>query len=44
MVSVLKKTEEEMGIKISFSVETEPLGTGAHARDVLSELCANFFL
>jgi len=29
MVSVLKKTEEEYGIKISFSVETEPLGTGA---------------
>ena len=28
MVSVLKKTEEEFGIKIHFSVETEPLGTG----------------
>jgi hypothetical protein len=27
-VSVLKKTEEEFGIKIHFSVETEPLGTG----------------
>lgn len=29
MVSVLKKTEEEYGITINFSVETEPLGTGA---------------
>lgn len=28
MVSVLKKTEEELGISITFSVETEPLGTG----------------
>ena len=28
MVSVLKKTEDEFGIKITFSVETEPLGTG----------------
>lgn len=28
MVSVLKKTEEEFGITITFSVETEPLGTG----------------
>lgn len=28
MVSVLKKTEEEFGINITFSVETEPLGTG----------------
>lgn len=31
MVSVLKKTEEELGITITFSVETEPLGTGAFA-------------
>lgn len=28
MVSVLKKSEEEFGINIHFSVETEPLGTG----------------
>ena len=28
MVSVLKKTEDELGINITFSVETEPLGTG----------------
>ena len=28
MVSVLKKTEEELGSSITFSVETEPLGTG----------------
>lgn len=31
MVSVLKKTEEELGINITFSVETEPLGTGEYA-------------
>lgn len=31
MVSVLKKTEEEFGINIHFSVETEPLGTGQSA-------------
>jgi mannose-1-phosphate guanylyltransferase len=29
MVSVLKKSEEEFGINIHFSVETEPLGTGS---------------
>lgn len=28
MVAMLKKTEEEYGITINFSVETEPLGTG----------------
>ena len=28
MVAVLKKSEEEFGITITFSVETEPLGTG----------------
>ena len=32
MVSVLKKTEEEFGINITFSVETEPLGTGMSSR------------
>jgi mannose-1-phosphate guanylyltransferase len=31
MVSVLKKTEEELGISITFSVETEPLGTGQYS-------------
>lgn len=36
MVSVLKKTEEEYGIKIHFSVETEPLGTGALSSFVAS--------
>lgn len=35
MVSVLKKTEEEYGITINFSVETEPLGTGASPSDLL---------
>lgn len=28
MVSLLSKCEEEYGIKITFSVESEPLGTG----------------
>jgi mannose-1-phosphate guanylyltransferase len=28
MVSVLKDTEEKYGIRITFSVETEPLDTG----------------
>jgi len=28
MVSLLKKYEEKYNIKITFSVETEPLGTG----------------
>ena len=32
MVSVLKKSEEEFGITITFSVETEPLGTGANSK------------
>jgi mannose-1-phosphate guanylyltransferase len=34
MVSVLKKTEEQLGINITFSVETEPLGTGTSSRSV----------
>lgn len=29
MVAMLKETEAEFGIKITFSVESEPLGTGA---------------
>lgn len=29
MVSLLSKVEEQYDIKITFSVETEPLGTGA---------------
>lgn len=29
MVAMLKETERELGIKITFSVESEPLGTGA---------------
>jgi hypothetical protein len=28
MVAMLKETEEQFGIKITFSVESEPLGTG----------------
>lgn len=37
MVSVLKKSEEEFGINIHFSVETEPLGTGESRRAVCAE-------
>lgn len=33
-MSVLKKTEEQLGINITFSVETEPLGTGTSSRSV----------
>lgn len=29
MVAMLKETEANLGIKITFSVESEPLGTGA---------------
>lgn len=36
MVSVLKKSEEEFGIAITFSVETEPLGTGTYTSLVTS--------
>lgn len=32
MVSLLSKVEEQYNIKITFSVETEPLGTGARMR------------
>lgn len=31
MVAMLKETEANLGIKITFSVESEPLGTGASA-------------
>ncbi|RSH81134.1 mannose-1-phosphate guanyltransferase [Apiotrichum porosum] len=47
MVSVLKKTEEEYGITINFSVETEPLGTAgplALARDILGKDDSPFFV
>lgn len=30
MVAMLKETEEQFGIKITFSVESEPLGTGQY--------------
>jgi hypothetical protein len=36
MVSVLKKSEEEFGINIHFSVETEPLGTGQCCQPLIS--------
>ena len=32
MVALLGKCEEQYGIKITFSVETEPLGTGTSLR------------
>lgn len=47
MVAVLKKTEEELGISITFSVETEPLGTAgplALARDILGKDDSPFFV
>ncbi|WRT70755.1 mannose-1-phosphate guanyltransferase [Kwoniella shivajii] len=47
MVSVLKKTEEEFGINIHFSVETEPLGTAgplALAREILGKDDTPFFV
>ncbi|KAJ9056550.1 mannose-1-phosphate guanyltransferase [Entomophthora muscae] len=47
MVSVLKKYEEEYGIRITFSVETEPLGTAgplALARNILSQDDSPFFV
>ncbi|BEI84312.1 hypothetical protein CcaverHIS002_0409160 [Cutaneotrichosporon cavernicola] len=47
MVAVLKKTEEEYGITINFSVETEPLGTAgplALARDILGKDDSPFFV
>ncbi|CAD6572374.1 MAG: hypothetical protein TREMPRED_000509 [Tremellales sp. Tagirdzhanova-0007] len=47
MVSVLKKTEEEFGINITFSVETEPLGTAgplALAREILAKDNSPFFV
>ncbi|ORY31240.1 nucleotide-diphospho-sugar transferase [Naematelia encephala] len=47
MVSVLKKTEEELGITITFSVENEPLDTAgplALARDILGKDDSPFFV
>ena len=38
MVALLSKCEEQYGIKITFSVESEPLGTGAH--NLLAFSCA----
>jgi mannose-1-phosphate guanylyltransferase len=47
MVAVLKETEEQFGINITFSVETEPLGTAgplALARDILGKDDTPFFV
>ncbi|KAI9315886.1 mannose-1-phosphate guanyltransferase [Dichotomocladium elegans] len=47
MVSTLKKYEEDFNVKITFSVETEPLGTAgplALARDILAKDDSPFFV
>jgi mannose-1-phosphate guanylyltransferase len=47
MVAMLKQTEEEYGITITFSVETEPLGTAgplALAREILGKDDSPFFV
>lgn len=47
MVSHMKEYEDKLGIKISFSVETEPLGTAgplALARDILAKDDEPFFV
>ncbi|KAJ3375112.1 mannose-1-phosphate guanyltransferase [Allomyces arbusculus] len=47
MVNVLKKYEEMYGVTITFSVETEPLGTAgplALARDILAKDDSPFFV
>ncbi len=47
MVSTLKKYEEEYGVNITFSVETEPLGTGGPlklAQDILAKDDSPFFV
>ena len=44
---MLKETEEQFGITINFSVETEPLGTAgplALARDILGKDDSPFFV
>ena len=43
----MKRYEEDLGVKITFSVETEPLGTAgplALARDILSKDDEPFFV
>jgi mannose-1-phosphate guanylyltransferase len=43
----MQKYEEELGVKITFSVETEPLGTAgpfALARDILAKDDEPFFV
>jgi mannose-1-phosphate guanylyltransferase len=47
MVAQMQKYEQELGIKITFSVETEPLGTAgplALAREVLNKDPEPFFV
>lgn len=47
MVSQMKKCEEQFGVKITFSVETDPLGTAgplALARDILGKDEEPFFV
>ncbi len=47
MVAQMQKYEQELGVKITFSVETEPLGTAgplALARDILAKDDEPFFV
>lgn len=47
MVAALKEYEQEYGVKITFSVETEPLGTAgplALAREILGKDDSPFFV
>lgn len=47
MVAALKEYEQEYGVNITFSVETEPLGTAgplALARDILAKDDSPFFV
>lgn len=39
MVALLSKVEEQYNIKITFSVETEPLGTGVCSITDVQALC-----
>ena len=44
MVSILQKYEEIYNIKITFSVETEPLGTGKYKTVHLSQRVLTLFI
>eukprot|EP00158_Paraphelidium_tribonemae_P001829 Partr_v1_DN24856_c0_g1_i2_m29925 putative Involved in cell wall synthesis where it is required for glycosylation. Involved in cell cycle progression through cell- size checkpoint len=47
MVAMMQKYEQELGVKITFSVETEPLGTAGPlglAREILNKDSEPFFV